>query len=91
MDDLARRVRPRHRAAVSHICAGGAGRTGPAANDGQASPAVDGTQGKPTTFRLAGDGAAAPAAYVDGAERAHDAEALKAWWPASHDEAYTAS
>jgi hypothetical protein len=32
-----------------------------------------------------------PAAYVDGAERAYGAAALKAWWPASHDEAYMAS
>jgi hypothetical protein len=38
-----------------------------------------------------GNGAAAPAAYMDGTGRAHGAAALKAWWPASHDEAYTAS
>jgi hypothetical protein len=36
-------------------------------------------------------GAAAPAAYMDGTGRPRGAAALKAWWPVSHDEAYTAS
>jgi hypothetical protein len=36
-------------------------------------------------------GAAAPAAYIDGTGRPHGAAALKAWWPASQNEAYTAS